>query len=111
MGPKNHINLRLVKASLKNYLNISLLRGDLAVRVGMQVKRSDKLTARDFVYVNDEVIGRSYQNGPYAILVGGRSYYAVTYQGRTIAYNLRCFPAAIEACAKHDTTRREQEAK
>jgi hypothetical protein len=71
----------------------------------MQAKRSLKLGLklgpRDFVYVNDEVIGQSYQNGPYAILVGSRSYYAVTYQGRTIAYNLRCFPAAIEACAKH----------
>jgi hypothetical protein len=77
----------------------------------MQAKLSDKLTSRDFVYVNDEVIGRSYQNGPYAILVGGRSYYAVTYQGRTIAYNLRCFPAAVRACAEHDAARRAQEGK
>jgi hypothetical protein len=38
--------------------------------------------------------------------VGSRSYYAVTYQGRTIAYNLRCFPAAVRACAKHDAVRR-----
>jgi hypothetical protein len=76
----------------------------------MQAQRSLKLGlklgSRDFVYVNDEVIGRSYQNGPYAILVGSRSYYAVTYQGRTIAYNLRCFPAAVEVCAKHDAARR-----
>jgi hypothetical protein len=77
----------------------------------MQATKKTKLTARDFVYVNDEVIGRSYQNGPYAILVGSRSYYAVTYQGRTIDYNLRCFPAAIQACAKHEAARRNQEGK
>ena len=77
----------------------------------MQAKLSDKLSPRDFVYVNDEVIGRSYQNGPYAILVGARSYYAVTYQGQTIAYNLRCFPAAVQACARYEISRRTRSLK
>jgi hypothetical protein len=61
-----------------------------------------KLIARDFVFVNDDVLGPSYQNGPYVILVGDRSYYAVTYQGKTIDYNLRDFLSAIEACAAHE---------
>jgi hypothetical protein len=69
-----------------------------------------KLTPRDFVYVNDDVLGPSYQNGPYVILVGSRSYYAVTYKGKTIDYNLRDFLSAIEACAAHDWVRRAQEA-
>jgi hypothetical protein len=77
----------------------------------MQAPKQAKLTARDFVYVNDEVLGQTYQNGPYTILVGGRSYYAVTYKGRTIAYNLRDFLSAIEACAKHDAARRTPEGK
>jgi hypothetical protein len=69
-------------------------------------KTSTKLTARDFVYVYEPGIGQTYQNGPYMIIVGARSYYAANYQGRTIAYNLRDFLSAIEACAKHDAARR-----
>jgi hypothetical protein len=77
----------------------------------MQATKKAKLTARDFVYVNDDGLGPSYQNGPYVILVGSRSYYAVTYQGKTIDYNLRDFFSAIEACAKHEAVRRSQEGK
>jgi hypothetical protein len=76
----------------------------------MQATKPTKLTARDFTYVYEPGIGQTYQNGPYVIIVGARSYYAANYQGRTIAYNLRDFLSAIEACAKHDAARRAQEA-
>jgi hypothetical protein len=79
----------------------------------MQTKSSKtaKLTARDFTYVIDRELGcQTYQNCAYVILVGARSYYAVNYQGRTIAYNLRTLLSAIEVCAKHDAARRAQEA-
>jgi hypothetical protein len=72
--------------------------------------KNQKLTIRDFTYVNDEVIGKSWQNGPYAILVG-RNSYAVTYQGRTIAWNLRDILSAIEVVAKHESGRKALEAK
>jgi hypothetical protein len=77
----------------------------------MQATKKAKLTARDFVYVYEPGIGQTYQNGPYMIIVGARSYYAANYQGRTIAYNLRDFLSAVDACAKHDAARRNQEDK
>jgi hypothetical protein len=67
-------------------------------------KLSNKLTARDFTYVNDEVLGQTYRHGSYVIGVG-RETYAITYQGRTIDYDLRDFLSAVEACARHEAKR------
>ena len=59
------------------------------------------LTARDFVYVCDEFLGQTYQNGPYVILVGHESYCA-TYKGQTFSWGLEFFNEAVRACAKHE---------
>jgi hypothetical protein len=69
-------------------------------------RRPLALQPRDFTYVYESGIGQCYLNGPYVIIVGSRSYYAANYQGRTIAYNLRDFLSAVEACAKHEAARR-----
>jgi hypothetical protein len=76
----------------------------------MQVKNSNKLTARDFVYVYEPGIGQTYQNCAYVILVG-RNSYCCTYKGQTFTWGLDYFNEAVRACAKHDEKRRAQEAK
>jgi hypothetical protein len=63
--------------------------------------KPSKLTIRDFAYVNDEVIGRSYQNGPYTILVGTNSY-ACTYKGQTFSWGLRSILEAVCACGEYE---------
>jgi hypothetical protein len=72
--------------------------------------KQQKLEIRDFAFVHDEVIGPSYQNCAYAILVGAGSY-ACTYQGQTIAWDVRDIVSAVEACANHEAARKAQEAK
>jgi hypothetical protein len=76
----------------------------------MQATKKTKLTARDFTYVYEPGIGQTYQNGPYTIIVGNLTY-AVTYKGQTIKWAIPDFLSAIEACAKHDAARRNQEGK
>jgi hypothetical protein len=79
----------------------------------MQAKLSDKLSARDFVYVYEPGIGQSYQNGPYLISVGHTplcSSYTVTYQNQRLSWH-QDFLSAVAACQRHDAARRNQEAK
>jgi hypothetical protein len=75
----------------------------------MQIMTSKKLTARDFVYVYELGVGQTYQNGPYLIGVG-RNTYSCNYRGQCFSWGLEDFLSAVEACAKHDATRRAQEA-
>jgi hypothetical protein len=72
--------------------------------------KQPKLTIRDFTFVNDELIGPSYQNGPYAILVG-RNSYAVIYRGQSVDYDFTDILSAVEACAKHEAAYKALEAK
>jgi hypothetical protein len=63
--------------------------------------KQPKLTIRDFTFVHDEVIGGSYQSGPYAILVGTGSY-ACTYKGQTFSWGLRSILEAVCACGEYE---------
>jgi hypothetical protein len=76
----------------------------------MQATKQTKLTARDFVYVYEPGIGQTYQNCAYMITVG-RASYACNYRGQCFSWGLEDFLSAIEACAKHDAARRNQEGK
>jgi hypothetical protein len=64
-------------------------------------KLSDKLTIRDFIYVNDEILGPSYQNGPFTIGVG-RASYSCNYKGQTFSWGHESILSAVEACELHD---------
>jgi hypothetical protein len=73
----------------------------------MQAKLSDKLSARDFVYVYEPGIGQSYQNGPYLISVGHTplcSSYTVTYRDQRLSWH-QDFLSAVAACQRHEATR------
>jgi hypothetical protein len=70
--------------------------------------KQTKLTARDFTYVYEPGIGQTYQNGPYLITVG-HSTYSCHYQGQCLTWGCGDFLSAIEACARHDQARRNQE--
>jgi hypothetical protein len=73
----------------------------------MQTK-TPKLTIRDFAYVREPGIGQTYQNGPYMILVG-RKTYSVAYKGQTFSWGLESITEAVEAVAQFEL-RRTQEA-
>jgi hypothetical protein len=74
----------------------------------MQATENTKLTARDFTYVYEPGIGRTYQNGPYLILCERESY-SVAYKGQTFSWDLTDFLSAIEHCQRHDAARRSSQ--
>lgn len=58
--------------------------------------RNMKVTLNDFVYVREPELGQTYQNGPYLIQVGPKSY-AVSYQGQVFTWGLESITAAVDA--------------
>ena len=73
---------------------------------------SKYLTPADFVYVYEPGIGQTYQNAAYVITVqnlwvsGEQRYYA-HHKGQCLAWGLKDFASAVEACARFESARRE----
>jgi hypothetical protein len=68
-----------------------------------------KVTLNDFVYVREPELGQTYQNGPYLIQVGPKSY-AVSYRGQVFTWGLESILQAVEAVNAFEVQRARKKA-
>src|SRR5262245_45953338 len=74
-----------------------------AAKSAKKVSKAKKqfLSTRDFVYVYEPGVGRTYQCGAYVILVGDKSY-ACAYKGQTFSWYLEDFLSAVDCCSQFE---------